>query len=161
MNEKEINLVEILKNVPKGTKFYCTPYGDVEFNGVSEEKDYPILFLCTSANGDECELNVTSKGKIYEYFNGECVFFPSRDNRDWSTYKYTPPQLKEEFKPYDRVLVRNDNNEWEPQFFSHISHYNKSYPYGTMDGCVYMYCIPYEGNEHLIFTKAMPKGGEE
>lgn len=157
MNNDELNLVEILKDVPQGTTFYCTLYGDVQLVAVKKWRVCPIVLYMP----DGTQQAFPSNGHFDNLKGGECVIFPSKENRDWSTYKYTPPQPKEEFKPYDRVLVRNDDDEWEPQFFSHISHYNKFYPYATMDDRVHMYCISYEGNEHLAFTKDVPKNGEE
>ena len=57
-----------------------------------------------------------------------------------------------EFKPFDRVLVRDsDEDEWHIDFFER--YYDKDAPYGNM--CVssrWRHCIPYEGNEHLLGT---------
>ena len=69
----------------------------------------------------------------------------------------TPEDVKEapkepEFKPFDRVLVRDsDEDEWHIDFFER--YYDKDAPYGNM--CVssrWRHCIPYEGNEHLLGT---------
>lgn len=62
-----------------------------------------------------------------------------------------------EFKPFDRVLVRDkDDDEWKPQLFScycddHI------YKYYTLAEDSFVQCIPYEGNEHLVGTTDKPK----
>lgn len=50
MNEN-LNLVEILKDCPKGTKLYSTIFGKVEFDCVKEQKEYPIRVLLE--NGPE------------------------------------------------------------------------------------------------------------
>lgn len=56
--------------------------------------------------------------------------------------KWTP-------KPFDKVLVRDSkSSKWRANLFSHK---NIDEPYY----CVYAswnYCIPYEGNEHLLGT---------
>ena len=72
--------------------------------------------------------------------------------------KYNPDTLQVEpvkpecpFKPFDKVLVRDNNEqEWKINFFSH---YNKDvcYKYYCLKSC-YNQCIPYEGNEHLLGT---------
>lgn len=72
--------------------------------------------------------------------------------------KYKPDTLQVEpvkpecpFKPFDKVLVRDNNEqEWKINFFSH---YNKDvcYKYYCLKSC-YNQCIPYEGNEHLLGT---------
>lgn len=54
-----------------------------------------------------------------------------------------------EFKPFDRVLVRDcDGDEWEIDLFASFS---ADAPYSFQ--CLNNYwkqCIPYEGNEHLL-----------
>lgn len=52
------------------------------------------------------------------------------------------------FKPFDRVLVRDEeDDEWVPQFFSRFFDDGDTYPYQTVNGDVWAECIPYEGNE--------------
>lgn len=56
-----------------------------------------------------------------------------------------------QFKPFDKVLVRNDvNSIWQPSIFTYQlgdSFYTVSlYPYKKE------HIIPYEGNEHLVGT---------
>lgn len=81
MNEK-LNLVELLKDCPKGTKFYSTIYGDVYFECIDLSYHYPVI-LKTPDGGIA---DVTSGGLYYSEFNGECTLFPSREQRDWSKW---------------------------------------------------------------------------
>ena len=83
--------------------------------------------------------------------------------------KYNPETLQVEpvkptcpFKPFDKVLVRDDRTqEWCANYFSHYKVYDKDYPYACIDSC-YRYCIPYEGNEHLLgTTDPYTEGGSE
>lgn len=61
---------------------------------------------------------------------------------------------KHEFKPFDKVLVRDcSDEEWRCNIFSHI-HAGDFLCVGN--GC-WNHCIPYEGNEHLVGTTAMPE----
>ena len=53
-----------------------------------------------------------------------------------------------DFKPYDRVLVRNRKQSWKIDLFSHYEQFG-IYHYRTLRG-YYEYCIPYDGNEHLV-----------
>lgn len=58
-----------------------------------------------------------------------------------------------EFNPFDKVLVRDDNNKkWIPGFF-----WNKGELYGIIGGTYWEQCIPYEGNEHLLGTSNDPE----
>lgn len=62
--------------------------------------------------------------------------------------KFDPMTLK----PFDRVIVRNHNGEWECAIFSHIKDYGNRYMY---DCCymIYRYCIPYnDETKHLVGT---------
>ena len=151
MNEN-IDLTKILKNCPKGTKFYSTVYGEVAFNKINKECEYPIAFV-TSCNSN-CD--VTADGRHYELYYGECTLFPSRDQRDWS--KFTAPWLKKEkfdpktLKPFDKVLVRYANFKWKVDFFSYYE-VTLSYHYSCISD-YYKYCIPYnDETKHLVGTK--------
>lgn len=66
------------------------------------------------------------------------------------------------FKPYDKVLVRdNPYEKWRCSFFSHYDKDDNTFPYQCI-GIQFTHCIPYEGNEHLVGTTDEPKeGGEE
>ena len=60
--------------------------------------------------------------------------------------------VKQEFKPFEKVLVRDDTNkEWSIDLFSYYDEENKNFPYVCMH-IHYRYCIPYEGNEYLLGT---------
>lgn len=59
---------------------------------------------------------------------------------------------KEEFKPFDKVLVRDAGNIWSAAFFSHITE-SSTYLYFTTGSEVYEECIPYnEETKHLLGT---------
>lgn len=61
-----------------------------------------------------------------------------------------------EFKPFDRVLVRDyDSSDWNADFFSHIRQDEDFFKFKTI-GSSWVYCIPFEGNEHLIGTSKSP-----
>lgn len=83
MNEK-LNLVEILKDCPKGTKLYLTTLGEVEFCQI-DSGILPIRIKHKEAG----EVWLTQEGKAYKTFGGECILFPSKEQRDWSKFKPT------------------------------------------------------------------------
>lgn len=61
-----------------------------------------------------------------------------------------------DFKPFDRVLVRDsDDDAWMPGFYSHASG-RIDVPYTSLLNHSYAQCIPYQGNEHLAGTTASP-----
>ena len=81
-----------------------------------------------------------------------------KDGKRWNAEKKCIEDIKKEyqFKPFDRVLVRDDIEDlWEINFFSHKANKDE-YGYRCLD-CYYIYCIPYEGNEELLGTTKSPK----
>ena len=81
---------------------------------------------------------LTTKGKYWDAANKQIM------------------DLKEyQFKPFEKVLVRDyDNDVWRASFFSHTRETLGRY---ATTGLVWKQCIPYEGNEHLLGTKDSPK----
>lgn len=62
-----------------------------------------------------------------------------------------------QFKPFDKVLVRDDKNrKWIASIFSNMwGDEFPDYPYQCI-GDTWRFCIPYEGNEHLLGTTDNP-----
>ena len=155
MNEN-LNLKEILKDCPIGTKLYSSVYGEVELEEVHliSRADYPIEVKLSNNALD----SFTPDGRLFEEYNGECMLFPSREQHDWS--KFNPKKPKQPkfdpktLKPFDKVLVQYSNSEnWMVQLFSYIMEGEKTYPYACI-AYNYKYCIPYnDDTKHLIGTK--------
>lgn len=62
--------------------------------------------------------------------------------------------MKEEFKPFDKVLVRGGElHIWKCAFFSH---YGEGLYFTTDTNFSYKYCLPFEGNESLAGTVNEP-----
>lgn len=84
--EAKINIVEILKHKPLGTKLYSSACGKCRLVGV-DDKSFKISF-CNSKfgfmNGGEGYLD--KNGKLYD--DGECVVFPSKEMRDWGKFSW-------------------------------------------------------------------------
>lgn len=119
MNEN-LNLVEILKDCPKGTELYSTIFGEVTFDKIKEDQEYPVIF--TTNNGREITTSVASDGRHLLEFNGECILFPSLEQRDWSKFKIKKAKFDPKtLQPFDKVLVRKGDksyNVWFPDFIS-------------------------------------------
>ena len=158
MNEN-LNLVEILKDCPEGTKLYSPAYGDVELVNVSQDKGtlYPIVIKIPSNSADTftCERSFDKDGRIFADYSGECLLFPSRNQRDWSKFKIKKPKFDPKtLNPFDKVLARNfDSENWKVQLFSYIIEDETHYPYFCINNS-YMCCIPYnDDTKHLAGTK--------
>lgn len=67
----------------------------------------------------------------------------------------TPKFDTPKFEPFQKVLVRDNNDEtWKCNFYSHYVE-NIGYNYRCINAN-YKQCIPYEGNEHLAGTNNKP-----
>ena len=152
MNEN-IDLTKILKDCPIGTKLYLTLCGEVKLIKV-ENDTYPICV--ENINGDRFWL--TQDGKHISGLDGECILFPSKEQRDWS--KFTAPWYKKDkfdpktLKPYDKVLVRDSRSDkWRCQLFSHILKDDDYFCACIYSSYRYGDCIPYnDDTKHLLGT---------
>lgn len=166
MNDK-INLCEILKDCPKGTILYSPLAGEVEFYDIEGNGNLPIRVML---KGDlNATFWFTKDGRYYDYPDGECTLFPSKEQRDWS--KFTAPWCKKDkfdpktLKPFDRVLVRDYSTEkWTTGHFSYIEYDLTDSDLRSCDGKFkflvyisgwsnYWYVLPYnEDTKHLVGT---------
>ena len=163
MNEN-IDLTEILKYCPIGWELYSPVLGEVTFKEITDDEDYPITVDCEDWGAE----SFTAKGKLYIKDNGECILFPSKDQRDWSkfsAYWYNnnekekekiEPNKKEKFdpktfQPFDRVLGCLVDSYWKCDIFSNIIE-TAYFPY-KCSGDSYKRCIPYNNEtKHLVGT---------
>ena len=77
MNEN-LNLVEILKDCPSGTKLYSTIFGDVKFEEINENRLHPIIVRI----GDGHIEYFTAYGKNIMEFITENVLYSPQKSRE-------------------------------------------------------------------------------
>lgn len=148
MNEN-IDLTKILKDCPKHTKLYSSLYGEVLFEGIITGKCNHFIEVYVKALNSL--IMFIYNGRYFS--NGECVLFPSKEQRDWS--KFTAPWYKKEkfdpktLQPYDKVLVRDgEAYMWKPTLLSYINN-AIIYPYVCTNSS-YRYCIPYNDDTKYL-----------
>lgn len=95
MEQKDIDIYEILKDEERGTELYTPKCGRVWFSGMANDKDSAKAIWTEDEAGREHFFD--KNGKIYK--EGEILLFPSKEMRDWSKF----------FKKGD-VLVSNDSD---------------------------------------------------
>ena len=86
---QNLDLIEKLKNVPKGTTLYSTIHGNLYFDCVDYYDDCHPIKCHRHGN----EFSFTKEGKWHISYDGECVLFPSKEQRDWSEFDL-PCQFK-------------------------------------------------------------------
>lgn len=100
--EKEINIAEILKDKPQGTKLYDLLYNvDVELDTISNT-DTETVVWCTNKtdNNTTCHRGYSRIGTVRGCPDGLQILLPSKEMRDWSKFAW---------KKGD-ILVSNDSD---------------------------------------------------
>ena len=157
MENKELNLCEILKDCPTGTKFWSPVWGDVTFVQINDVGVFPIVLSAKSFSNSNISLR--SNGKMYDIKEAECLLYPSKYQRDWPKFVrfWDEPDVSkfdvETFHPFDKVLARDYlNDNWMADFFEKIEE-NDIYYNVTCVTCKWVQCIPYnEDTKHLLGT---------
>lgn len=143
-NDIKIDIAEILKDKPKGTKLYCKLIGDCKVDYVSPKGTIEVY----NDRNDRVKLD------RYGRFNpfGEVLLYPSKDMIDWNLFKVT----KNAYNTFDYVLAKCDDEsdlqEWTLCQYSHTDSYgNIVFVGGGYTEAENV--IPYEGNESLLGTQ--------
>lgn len=83
MEQKDIDIYEILKGMPDGTPLYTPMCGNVEFTSVAADKEKMEAIWTEDKNG---EYSFDKNGKWMK--GGEVILFPSKEMRDWCKFAW-------------------------------------------------------------------------
>lgn len=128
---------------------------------VSIDETFGLLFDDNRVSAEEYRLATGSeKQQLFAALE--------KEGKRWDADKKQLVDLSKkcEFKPFDKVLVRDTKDEfWRPAFFASLDeHCITEYAYGLIgdpEGVFCKYCIPYnEETAHLIGTTEEWKGGK-
>ena len=156
MNEN-IDLTKILKNCPKGWKFYSTIFGDETcISDIDQYEGNPCpITIYHSKLGKSASYKITRNGHPFAENCGECCFFPSREMHDWS--KFTAPWYKKEepikpkFKVGDKIRHKETNKD---DVYEISKVYDDSYAIVGFNWMIYM---KYQDQYELVPNKFNPK----
>ena len=152
---KNVDLTKILKDCPKGWKFWSPIFGEVEFEEIFKLRE----FVNVKKDNESWSFYSDATFPIGDIKSVEIMLYPSEDQRDWS--KFTAPWYKKEkfdpktFKPFDKVIVRDSiKDKWNCSFFSYICDDDDYFPYITTNfNTGYSLCIPFnDETKHLVGT---------
>lgn len=134
MNEN-LDLTKILKDCPKGTKFYSSTFGNVEFLGI-HEFDFinPIVIRWFKEEENSYIEYLTKKGTFRGL--GECIIFPSKTQRDWS--KWQRPFVDGDVvatnkNPQVFILQNATSNNKGYCYIGYDFHFNTFFPAGVWE----------------------------
>lgn len=164
-----MNIAEILKDAPKGTKLFSLIHGMIELKEIVLTDTFPIKMQIGRDT-----VSFTAEGKyLWDMEDAECILYPSKENRVWSTFKvgsqfptaidgcsalldlsvdnedyYADSQLT----ALRRLLIARDawwklDNDWKPDYTAT----NLKYAIGVVKGELYENRVTRDTNVILTF----------
>lgn len=156
-----INIAEILRDSPKGTKLYSPIFGDVYLDKIRPH--LAIVVIIDKEQGDFKE-EFLYDGRYG--MNGECMIFPSKDQRDWS--KFHRPFKDGDILAYDNrfapatvFIYRYYDNHWNTSYFIGLSGLTGRFfkdATGALDGYNPRVRFATEGEKQKLFDTIKANG---
>lgn len=84
MKKEDINILEILKDFPIGTKLYSPVFGVCRYKHLYDN----AVIVEFDSNIYNTRQSFTKDGLLYDTEGAECTLFPSNENRDWATLQW-------------------------------------------------------------------------
>ena len=131
--ENKINIAEILRDMPEGTKLYSPLFGKCEYISVVGNK-YPIAIKAQRAGGAISRF-LMKDGRYFDgYEDAECSLFPSDRMRDWSKFFKRGDVVIDEDSETMVVFDSWANDDYT-EFNTTIDYYKISDKWGKEDIC--------------------------
>ena len=154
--ENKINIAEILRDMPKGTKLYSPLFGKCELAGTYTDEDGDFILVKCGCQDEELRKTFSSNGRYFEWYqDSECLLFPSDKMRCWDKF----------FKRGD-VLVDGDletavvfdgwANDDYTEFNTTINYY-KDHTFGEEEVCDTKCFVKANDEQKTLFIAAAEK----
>ena len=153
--ENKINIAEILRDMPKGTKLYSPLFGKCELAGVDNSK-YPIVIKAQRIDG-AISKGIMKDGRYFDgYEDAECSLFPSAKMRDWNKFFKRGDVLVDEDLETAVVFDGWANDDYT-EFNTTINYYKISDAWGKGDICCTLLFRKATDEERAEFIAAAEK----
>lgn len=133
--ENKINIAEILRDMPKGTKLYSPLFGKCELGKINTDEGEESIHVEYRLEDEKRCAIFSSDGRYFDWIkDAECLLFPSDKMRDWGKF----------FKRGDVVIDKDSEtmivfdgwaNDDYTEFNTTIDYYNISDKWGKEDIC--------------------------
>lgn len=152
--ENKINIAEILRDMPKGTKLYSLLFGECNLDEVytSDQTAYPIILL-TSV---DTLVGVTKNGYCIDGFeDAECSLFPSDKMRRWDKFFKRGDIV---YNPHSQMYAVFEcwANDDYTEFNTTINYY-KDHTFGEEEVCDTVYFVKANDEQKTLFIAAAEK----
>lgn len=139
-NRQDVFIVSDRTNLSEGYSSFIS----LDLSSLTLSMGYRTSFF----KKDLCKLRLATDSEKKQLFSAL-----EKEGKAWDAEKKKVVDLKPkvEFKPFDKVLVKdNPYGSWEPALFWKKVDVIDLHPYMVIGGKRYRFCEPYEGNEHLL-----------
>lgn len=158
--EKKINIAEILRDMPKGTKLYSPLFGKCELVGVGTD-EYGVFIRVESFFQDGCvkkeSRTFSSDGRYFGWYpNTECLLFPSDWMRSWSKFFFKRGDIV--YNPHSQMYAVFEcwANDDYTEFNTTINYY-KDHTFGEEDVCDTECFVKANDEQKTLFIAAAEK----
>lgn len=153
--ENKINIAEILRDMPKGTKLYSPLFGKCELIGVDNSK-YPIDIKAQRIDG-AISKGIMKDGRYFDgYEDAECSLYPSAKMRCWDKFFKRGDVLVDSYLGTAVVFDGWANDDYT-EFNTTINYYKISDAWGKGDICSTLFYTKATDEERAEFIAAAEK----
>lgn len=153
--ENKINIAEILRDMPKGTKLYSPLFGKCEYISVVGDKR-PINIRTSNTNDMQYEAFTEYGCYFSDFEDTDTVLFPSAKMRDWNKFFKRGDVLVDEDLETAVVFDGWANDDYT-EFNTTINHYKISDAWGKGDICCTLLFRKATDEERAEFIAASEK----
>lgn len=157
--ENKINIAEILRDMPKGTKLYSPLFGKCELVGVGTDEDGVFISVESFFQDGRVKESRTfsSDGRYFEWYpNAECMLFPSDRMRCWDKFFKRGDVVRDRYNVMIAVFDGWVNDDYT-EFNTTINYY-KDHTFGEEEVCNTECFVKANDEQRTLFIAAVFDG---